>query len=123
MKVKVLILVFLTVGLVCNAQKELFMINKSNEVNKVRVSKGNFLRIKLVSGKKVSGTLVKVTDNAIVLMAYSATIDIEEIVYLKIVHKKSQMSVVPASGPIFVYGFPVVDYFNTKDWKMVIREG
>lgn len=110
-------------GLFCHAQNELYAIDKSDGSKQMRIAKGSFLRIKTANGKKYSGTLVKVKDFTIEMIAYSATIDIEEIVSMKIRYKKGGLSSLPIGLAPLVYQSARVGRVDLKYWKLIIKAG
>ena len=116
---------FFLFSLSCFAQKELFAINKNNESNQVRIPKGSFLRIKTATGKKYSGTLIQVKEHDIVLVAYDAIIDIEEIVSIRVIYRRSaatKATLFPA-GAVFneAIGKKMEQYFGLKKWTLIIK--
>ena len=116
-----LVLIFITCGFVCQAQNELFVVNRKNESKQLRIHKGSFLRITTALGEKFSGTLIKVKDFDIVLMAYDATIDLEDITSIKVVEKgTSSVSVTPSS--VWVSG-NYYRKFDVKHFKFFIKKG
>ena len=115
----ILVLFFVSFGLFCNAQNELYVINRRNEKNQKRIYKASYLRVKTVFGKTYSGTLIKVNDFDIVLMASEATINIEDIVSIKIVHK--------GTGSVMITPFFVsvtgnkFRKFYMKNWRLMVK--
>ena len=113
------VLLFVMFGLFSYAQNELYVINKAKEADQRRIFKGSFLRITTTSGEKYSGTLIKVKDSEIVLMAYDASIDIEEIISIKIVHQ-STWSVDFTQSSIYVSGNKYRK-FDMQYWRLLIK--
>ena len=58
MKASLLILLFVAIGLICHAQKELLVISRKDSTKQIRILKGAVLRVKTLSRQKYSGTLV-----------------------------------------------------------------
>src|SRR4051812_42952756 len=92
-----LVFLFVIFGLACYSQNELYVVSRSDSSISRRIAKGSFLRVETADGKRYSGTLVRVKDLDIVLMAYDATIDIEEIIMLEVVYKKGHVGISPVS--------------------------
>ncbi len=105
------------------SQNELQVINKENEKMGGRITKGSFLRIKTSDGKNYSGTLIKVNAYTIELARYSAVIDVEEIVTLKVQTEKGAFGLLPLAGFGVVYIFPKVRSFKASYWKFLVKEG
>jgi hypothetical protein len=83
MKKLLLIISFLATAIVCNAQRELYIINKKKPAIEMRMPKGVMVKGGLYSGKKFSGALITVTIGYIVLQKPSSTINLDEIAWIR----------------------------------------
>lgn len=98
------------------------MVSKKNEKVQIRIAKGNNVIIKASWGKKISGTYVRAQGGYIVLMRNDATIDVEDIVWIKVVSENPKVYPVLGSGIGAGVDFGMTSSFNAKDWKMIVKE-
>jgi hypothetical protein len=122
MKIHLLIFLFVVFSSICNAQKELLMINREDSTKQVRIPKGSLLMVKTLSGQKYSGTLVELKKFDIVLWNYTVNVDVDEIAFIRVLQSKSGLTLLPVAGGLVSYqSAKYYSYFKVKDWVMVIK--
>ena len=79
------------------------------------------MRIETADGKNYSGTLIKVKNLDIVLWAYDAIIDIEEIVSIRIVYSKDN-KLTPGLIPALLENRGTDPIFYMDKWRLFIKK-